>query len=53
MEWMADLYLSYNVPLLRGQYGDDNQQQGVDSAARYLVVGPEIKGDRVCVNTKL
>jgi hypothetical protein len=44
---MADLYLSYNVPLLGGQYGDDNRQQGVDSAARYLVVGAEIKGDRV------
>jgi len=50
---MADLYLSYNVPLLYGQYGDDNQRRGVDSVARYLVVGPEIKGDRVCVNTTL
>jgi len=48
---MADLYLSYNVPLLSGQYGDDNQPQVVDSAARYLFVCPEIKGDRVCVNT--
>ena len=50
---MVDVYLRYNVPLLSGQYGDDNQQKGVDSAARYLVVSPEIKGDRVCVNTKL
>jgi hypothetical protein len=50
---MLDLYLCYNVPLLRGQYGDDNQRWGVDSAARYLVVCSEIKGDRVCGNTKL
>ena len=48
---MADLYLSYNVPLLGGQYGDDNRQQGVDRAARHLVAGPEVKGDRVCPNT--
>jgi hypothetical protein len=28
---MEDLYLSYYVPLLCGQYGDSNEQQGVDS----------------------
>jgi hypothetical protein len=42
---MVDLYLSYSVPLLCGQYGDNNEGFGVDSPARYLVVSSEIKGD--------
>lgn len=42
---MVDLYLSYNVPLLCGQYGDNNDQHGVGSPARYLVVSSGIKGD--------